>query len=645
MSERPTTSSSGGLSRVPYLPGLDGLRAVAVIGVMIYHANHSWLRGGYLGVEVFFVISGYLITLLLVGEHERSGIVNLKEFWFRRGRRLLPALYVMLAALVVYITAFYPAVREQSRGDFVAGLLYVSNWYQILVGQGYASAEAFVPLRHLWSLAVEEQFYLLWPLVMVIILRRSSGRRLPGTGLKLIGASLVINVIMAFLFADGFVPLACSAENSNGYWHLFGRCISINDFLYLGSFTRAGGLLLGAGFALLWRPAAIMRGPLRDKGRQLDVLAVVGMLLLAWFMWSMYLFEKGRYNPVPFRGGLFVTGIATLFIIAAATHRSAATGGLLGNPVLKWAGTRSYGLYLYHWPIYQIIRKQAQIPLSLLEVVVAWVLTAAITEASYRFIETPIRRGQWRSLVAALRHDTRSKVATVAVVAVLGLAVTSMAVADPQCVGAVQCSLQGNDPDTTVPATLPATVPSVPTSDSTIATTTTVPKAPTANVAVGESVMVGAKAQLESAGFLVNAKENRGPDGVKNAILQLVDSGDIGLGTTVVVQVGTNAPVSDKEFDAIMQAIPADVAGVVFMTLAADVDWVPANNDRINALPTRYANVRVLDWANESKNIALCPDGIHITCSVEALNFYANLILAEVGLPTIPTESTTTAST
>jgi hypothetical protein len=236
-------------------------------------------------------------------------------------------------------------------------------------------------------------------------------------------------------------------------------------------------------------------------------------------------------------------------------------------------------------------------------------------------------------------------VATIAVVAVLGLAVTSMAVADPQCVGAVQCSLQGNDPDTTAPATLPATVPSVPTSDSTIATTTTLPKAPTANVAVGESVMVGAKAQLESAGVLVNAKENRGPDGVKNAILQLVDSGDIGLGTTVIIQVGTNAPVSDQEFDTIMQAIPADVAGVVFMTLAADVDWVPGNNDRINALPTRYANVRVLDWASESKNIVLCPDGIHITCSVEALNFYANLILAEVGLPTIPTESTTTAST
>ncbi|MDO9173404.1 MAG: acyltransferase, partial [Actinomycetota bacterium] len=171
MSALPTPSSAAELSRMPYLPGLDGLRAIAVVGVMIYHANHSWLEGGFLGVEVFFVISGYLITLLLIGEHERSGSVNLRQFWKRRFRRLLPALYVMMALVAVYIAAFLTAERERTRGDFVAAAAYVTNWYQIWVGQGYSSGEAFVPLRHLWSLAVEEQFYLVWPLVMVLILR------------------------------------------------------------------------------------------------------------------------------------------------------------------------------------------------------------------------------------------------------------------------------------------------------------------------------------------------------------------------------------------------------------------------------------------------------------------------------------------
>ena len=136
--------ATGGLSRVPYLPGVDGLRAVAVLAVVVYHGHHSWLEGGYLGVEVFFVISGYLITLLLLGEHERNRRIDIQGFWLRRARRLLPALVVMMAIVAIYIAAFYPATREESRGDFLAGLFYVSNWYQLLVGQGYEIGRAHV---------------------------------------------------------------------------------------------------------------------------------------------------------------------------------------------------------------------------------------------------------------------------------------------------------------------------------------------------------------------------------------------------------------------------------------------------------------------------------------------------------------------
>ncbi|MFM2078282.1 MAG: hypothetical protein RJA49_2172 [Actinomycetota bacterium] len=636
MSERRTTTPAGGLSRVPYLPGLDGLRAIAVVAVMIYHANHEWLRGGFLGVEVFFVISGYLITLLIIGEDERNGVVNLKQFWLRRARRLLPALYVMMAALLLYITAFYPEVREQTRGDFVAGLFYVSNYYQIFSGQGYASGEAFVPLRHLWSLAVEEQFYLLWPLVMVLILHRAR-RRLPSMGIKLIGASFVVAVIMGLLFAGGFVPLACSAENSNGYWHIFGRCISINDTLYLGSLSRSGGLLLGAGFAMLWRPMAVVRGPLRDKGRRLDVLAALGMAGLLLLFWTMYLLENGRYNPWLFRGGFFVTGLVTLLVIAAATHQGAATGRLLGNPVLHWIGTRSYGLYLYHWPIYEIIRKQAQIPLTIAQWVFAMVVTCIITEASYRFIETPIRKGQFHRMANAIRSNPKNVVAAVAVGVVLALATFSMVTADPQCVGAVQCSIANNtDPTTTTQATQPSLTPTVPgQSTTTSSTTTTLPPKPEASVTIGESVMLGAKPQLQGEGVVVDAKENRGPEGVKNTVIKLRDAGTIGKGTTLIVQVGTNAPVSDAELEAIVAEVPNTVKGLVFMTVHAPVEWVPGNNERIIALPQRHPTIGIIDWDSEAQKIALCPDGIHISCSTAATNFYANLILAQLGLPPI----------
>ena len=641
MSARPTVSrpatAEAGLSRVPYLPGLDGLRAIAVIGVIIYHAHHDWLPGGFLGVEVFFVISGYLITLLLMGERERTGHVDLRQFWARRFRRLLPALYVMMAFVAVYIAAFYPAAREQTRGDFLAGILYVSNWYEIFVGQGYGASEAFAPLRHLWSLAVEEQFYLVWPLVMVAILRRPRSR-LPEVGLKLIGVSAFIAIMVAVFYVPGVVATTCGTEFTRGTWTVFGRCIAVNDMLYLGSFSRAGGLMLGAGFAMLWRPVAIMRGPLRDKGRRLDVLAGLGLALLLYFMLTMYLQERGVYNPWLYRGGFFVTGVATLLLIAAATHRGAVTGKLLGHPALVWVGTRSYGLYLYHWPVFQMIRKQANIQMSIPQIILGLLITVPITEASYRFIETPIRKNGLRASLAGLRGQTRHLLAGVAAALVVGLAAFSLLRADPQCVGEVDCSLeaaaQGQDttlPTESVPVDSVTTVPG-----ETIATTTTVPKVPQKHLAIGESVMAGAVSQLESAGVFLQVREGRGPEGVKNAVIQLRDAGDVGAGTTIVIQVGTNAPMSGSDLDAIMVEVPTDAAGVVFMTIHADIEYVPANNELIRALPDKYPNVSVIDWDVKAAEVELCADGIHISCNGSGpATFYTNLILEAFGLPLI----------
>ena len=626
-----------GLSRVSYLPGLDGLRALAVVAVMLYHADHDWLPGGYLGVEVFFVISGYLITLLLIGEHERTGRVDLRQFWLRRFRRLLPALFVMMAAVMVYVTAAYPVARGQTRGDFLGGLLYVSNWYQIIVGQGYAAGEAFVPLRHLWSLAVEEQFYLLWPLVMVAILARAgrSGRRLPMVGFRLILVSVAIAVLTAVLFVSGPVPLACSEEVSKGYWNILGRCISVNDTLYLSSITRAGGLMLGAGFAMLWRPAAVSRGPLRDKARRLDVLAVLAVAALVVLFRVMHLFEGGAYNGWLFRGGFLLVGVLTLLVIAAVSHQFAATGPLLGNPVFLWIGTRSYGLYLYHWPVYQAIRKESQIGLSLSEWLVAMAITALVTEASYRFVEMPIRRGDLSRFVRSVSRSRQAIVASCAVTAMLGVGLFSLVSADEQCVGSVQCSLAANTSE-------PATSPEVtgPDSATTLPPTTTT-SAPQPYVAVGESVMVGAAVQLGGAGFWVDAKENRGVEGVTNAIRKLDESGVLGIGTNLVVQTGTNWYVSDAEFDTLMAAIPVGVASVSVMTVRAPVDWVPENNDRIRALATRYPGTTIIDWDSAAERIELCSDGTHLTCGEIAPVEYANLILGALGLATLPVPTTT----
>ncbi|MBI4883996.1 MAG: acyltransferase [Actinobacteria bacterium] len=631
------------MNRLPYLPGLDGLRAIAVVAVMIYHANHDWLQGGYLGVEVFFVISGYLITLLLIGEHERSGTLRLGQFWKRRFRRLLPALYVLLIGVAVYVTAFYISRREEIRGDLAAAVTYVSNWYQIIVGQGYGAGEKFVPLRHLWSLAVEEQFYLLWPLVMLLLLRRSRGR-LPAIGVRLIVASVVVAAVVAYVYVPGATAGTCEVEGfRNGWATVAGKCINVNETLYLGSFSRAGGLLLGGGFAMLWRPAAVVRGPLRNMGGRFDVLAGFGLALLVYLFFTMWLFDRQIYNPWLFRGGFLLTGVATLMLIAAATHQHSTTGKLLGNRLFLWIGTRSYGLYLFHWPIYQVIRKQANIQLTVLELVTALMLTIPITEFSYRFVEVPIRTGGLGRAAAIVRRDPRKIVAAVSVVGLVAVATMSLYKAEAQCVGDVQQSLcESAAAAATVPtieSTSSATDATTSVSDSsapTIPTTTAVPADPYPYVAIGESVMAGADDELKAAGMWVDVKESRTPEGVRTIIIGLRRGGIIGDGTDVIIQVGTNNPMDAEAIAAIMVELPETVGRVLFLTLRAPPAWIPANNELIRSLPSTYPNVTVVDWELRSSEVELCPDGIHLTCGGRAAAiFYTNLILAELGIPAI----------
>jgi peptidoglycan/LPS O-acetylase OafA/YrhL len=649
------------LNRVPYLPGLDGMRALAVVAVMLYHANHTWLGGGFLGVEVFFVISGYLITLLLIGEHERNGRIALGKFWMRRFRRLLPAVLTMMGAMAVYMALFRREPQGRTRGDFLGGIFYSSNWYQIFVGQGYTANEAFVPLRHLWSLAVEEQFYLLWPLVMVVILRLGRGR-LPRVAVWLFATSAFVAVLVGVLFAGGDVATTCAPEAMNGYWKLFGRCISINETLYLGTFSRAGGLLLGAGFAMVWRPMALLRGAVRDKSRELDVLAVLGLAALAFLTWKLTLSGDGhqtgiRFDPWLFRGGFFLTGLATLMVIAAVTHQRAMMGRLLGNPVFNYVGTRSYGMYLYHWPIYQIIRGQAGVPLTLKQWLLAMAVTLPITEASYRYIETPIRQGrlgEWlrgdRRPRTAAAYKRRQRAAGFGIVsaALVGFAGVSIAMADNRCVGQIECDSQAGraiDTTTTTAQSAPTvSQPVVANAGAPVATVQTVPPPSTAPpttvlidkpyFAVGESVMLGAKPVLDARGITTVAEVSKGPDWELQQLQEAKTKYRITHG--VVIQLGTNGTVTREQYEAVLAQV-SDLNLVVVMTVKAPKPWIAGNNDIIRSLPATHPNVKVLDWEVRSVEIAGhlsgSDGGIHLSDDT-AKQFYRDIILEALGLPT-----------
>ncbi|MFZ9853290.1 MAG: acyltransferase family protein [Ilumatobacteraceae bacterium] len=645
-----TGSRTQQISRVPYLPGLDGLRALAVIAVIVYHANPSGLPGGFLGVEVFFVISGYLITLLLVAEHERDDSVDLRAFWARRARRLLPALFVMMALLVVWSAFFERDALGALRGDVIAGALYGSNWFQVWIGAGYTAVNDFAPLRHLWSLAVEEQFYVIWPVVMLIVLR-AGRQRLPRVAMWFAGIAFAIAVAVALLMPSG--PIGTCVETPNSFWTIGDRCISKVDLLYLSTPTRATGLLLGAALALVWRPFALLRGPMRKKGPLLDPLALIGLLGLMFLAWNSKILklkgEEGLHaDPLLFRGGLFLTGLLTLLLISAVAHQKAFSGRILGTTALRVIGERSYGLYLFHWPVFQALRHEAGIALQLHEFIGAMAVTVVITEISYRYVELPIRERRFRESMqsllrsgpGALRRRGAFGVLSATIVAVPAFSVVSLASAElkPNLVQATLDEAEGVVIDvldevtavtssTSVPSTTtaPASNTSVaPEASTTTSTTTTVPPPLYEVFALGDSVMKGAAPVLAERGIVVDAEESRQGKLAAEIFVQLRD---LGVRMNVaVVHVGTNGPMSNETLDLMMSALQ-EVPRVIVLTGRGNRDWIDPNNFRIRSLPERYPNVVVLDWQLVSE---LCSgkcfagDGIHL--DRDGRTFYADQI-------------------
>ncbi len=415
------------------MPGLDGLRALAVVAVLLYHAGLAWIPGGFLGVEVFFVISGYLITALLVTEWRQRGRINLKTFWLRRARRLLPALYLVVAATLAYAVVFLPGEVAGLRGDALSAFGYFTNWYLIFGNESYFEAMGRPSLlRHLWSLAVEEQFYLLWPPVVAFGASLGAQRwRLR----RLMFVSLAVAGVSALAMALMYVPEIDPSR------------------IYYGTDTRAAGLLIGAALAFVWRPGERVSregcvrlgrprrvpsgGRLRRRwGWTLPALLdVVGLAALGGLVF--FCLRLDEFQPALYRGGFAAVSLTTAALILALAHPHARVGRfVLGWRPLRWVGERSYGIYLWHWPVFMVTRPGLDVPLEgpkLLALRLA--VTLLLAHLSYRYVEQPVRSGApgraWRRLRQARGPRRRtlalrwavSIAATLAFCAVLGLAV------------------------------------------------------------------------------------------------------------------------------------------------------------------------------------------------------------------------------
>ncbi len=365
-----------GPPRMGYQPSLDGLRALSVGIVLFYHGGFSWMHGGFFGVEVFFVVSGFLITSLLIEEHDRHGSISFSGFWTRRARRLLPALFAVLVAVAAWaVLAGSAAQQSQLRRDIPWSVFYVGNWGQILGDVPYFAGDPPL-LRHLWSLAVEEQWYLIWPLVFVGIIGLGISHR--ARGAWIMGAGVAVFVLMFWIHRNSPSPLGGPPSLFEG--------LNRTNFLYLSTITRAGGLLLGAGAAFWWRPWRWANASAAPIGRHLDPIGAAALTMIACAAAVAQVTAGYVYQWL-----LPLVSILSLVAIMVAVHPAAV--GM--RRILSWRplveiGKRSYGLYLWSWPIFVILgATDGSVP----RFVLAMTVTVAVTEASYRWLETPVRKG------------------------------------------------------------------------------------------------------------------------------------------------------------------------------------------------------------------------------------------------------------
>lgn len=624
--ERPTPAQPWNLDKgrrageMGYLPGLDGVRALAVLGVLLYHADLDWMPGGFLGVDVFFVLSGFLITTLIVEEMDRRGRLDFKQFYIRRARRLLPALFLMLAVVAAAAAFIYRDAAPAVRADGLASLFYVTNWWYIVADQSYFE---FVGrpalLKHLWSLAVEEQFYLVWPAVVFVLMRWRGRRAVLITALVGAVASTVWMGILAV---------------SNGYPEL-----ADPSRAYFGSDSHIMGLLLGAALAIVWRPGRLRTN--LTPGAQ-GIITGVGVLALLAVIWTFW--QVGEFSSALYRGGFLLLAAVVCVLIAAASHPGAPFGRLLGAQPMRYIGQRSYGLYLWHWPIFMVTRPDLDIPLDgLANFALRMGLTFGIAELSYRYVEVPIRRGaigrfikRWKESEGAERSELGRRVAVGAGVSLAALTLVGAGLATAkesdnavaQDVAEAIGIADGGptelliDEPTPSPTTPNGESPGEPSGEPSAEPTDEPTDEPAANglssnkngtlTAIGDSVMLGVASQLMGKidGTKVDAEVSRQASGVLERVQALSDKNL--LAPQVVLHTGTNGVVTEDQLRAMLDIL-SDRKKVVVVNTNVPRRWMDPNNELIERVVADYPNAVIADWAaaSDGRPEYFVSDGVH----------------------------------
>jgi peptidoglycan/LPS O-acetylase OafA/YrhL len=650
------SSSPGGGGRRLY--GLDGLRAVAVAGVVLYHASMPWLPGGFLGVDVFFVLSGFLITSLLLAEAGHPGRIGIKAFYLRRARRLSPALVLVLVGTALYASVFARDAVGQLRTDVPAALGFATNWWFVARSESYLLAAGRpTVLAHLWSLAVEEQFYLAWPFVLWLMVRRW------GAGPR--GRALVCGVaVVAALLSTGWMALLSARD---------GFPIP-NDpsRAYFGTDTHAFGLALGAALATVWGarvwgarshapqvPAPKAPIPPQAPAPQapaatpaiirwgLDGMGVAALLAVVWSYANL-----DEYSTFLYRGGFAVVDVVVLVLVVTLTHPACRLGGLLGVQPLRWLGLRSYGVYLWHWPVFTFTRPQVDVPVGgPADFALRLALTLGLAELSYRFVEVPIRTRGFRAFFRAFFRTgavspakrrpywpllPAAGIALPVVLAMVGLYAVTPQPSPAALSGGPGQEEAASDIAALSPAPGDAVRPPAP------ARGRLDPSWPKTLTVVTDSVLLGTKQVLPAAlpGWRVDYRGR--PALMVKAAAQELRSTRQPVGSVVVVGLGYNSlwqkdrqrydvwatQFDDQADDLLAALVSLGAKKVVWVALReASTGSIPASalwqqreyawyfpyvNERLHAFVQRHPEVTLADWAVVSDRPGLTYDAIHL---------------------------------
>ncbi len=580
--------STKGAESTRHISSIDGLRAIAVTAVVLYHLGISWIPGGFLGVDLFFVISGYVITRLILDSINQSSALDLRAFYAARIRRIFPGFIFMVICTIIFIGVWAPEAIKRFLSDLPYALTGTINWLLVARNQDYFETIGRPPLlQHTWSLAVELQFYLIWPIILLTVLKYFGKKNI---------ARIALIIAMISGTALFFVSLQLDQANAKQISHI-----------YFGTDTHSLGLFLGAALAVSWIPQNLSANIEKRAQDVIDAIGVVGLLGLI----SVFLFID-QSNASLYRIAFPLAGIFGCLVIISLVHPASRFAPLISTAPFRWIGQRSYGIYIWHWVIFQVTRPSVDLSGQTWALYLARVLLVlALADISLRWVEIPFRQGVVQNWFRGMKYRS-SKVRLRQQLSVIFSIVITLAITTSISVQAITKSDQvANE------LLVQSNEPIKPTED--LASTTGL-------WVTGDSVILGIRSKLEAKQHisLVNARVGRQAPELLGVMR--VDQTSVPE-SPVVFNLGNNNALSEPTVVEIFEILK-NQPQIIVVNTAVPRSWKDANNAIISSVAARYPNVIVIDWNKIStgRPELFAPDGVHL--SPAGSDVYVDLVVS-----------------